>query len=82
MLDETRWSGVFGVADYESEKKDFEFQNGGSNITDHNAKSYLFSMKLGTQEFLRALITNLNTKFENLKWRIKLIKLLDSDETR
>ena len=44
-------------------------------------------MKLGTQEFLGSLITNLNTKIQISKWRIqyggsKCEKLLDLDETQ
>ena len=48
VLDETRYSGVFGVTDYESEYKIMNFEMAGFNMADQNAKSYLLSMVLGS----------------------------------
>ena len=49
-------------------------------------KSYLFSMKLGTREFLKSLMTNLKTnsdvKTEGSNMADQDIKLLDLDEPR
>ena len=42
-----------------------EIQNGGSNIADYNAKSYLIGLKFGTREFLGSLIMNSNSTLIN-----------------
>ena len=69
-LDEILYSGVFEVADYESELKIQKF-----NMAGQNAKSYLIWIKFYTRRLLKSLITNPNSKFGNLKWRTKMQKV-------
>ena len=49
----------------------WKIQNGGSNMADENAKSYLIGMIFGTSEFLGSLITNPSSTFRNSEWRIQ-----------
>ena len=51
-------------------------------MTDENSKNYLTWIKLGTRQFFLTLITNLNVKFRNSKYRTKMKNELNSDLIR
>ena len=40
-------------------------------MADQNAKCSFIQIELGTRGFLESLMTNLESKFRNSKWRIK-----------
>ena len=77
--------GIFRIAEY-----DFGFQILKLKMTvrrwrTRNLKIQLIRMKIGSSGFLRSLITNRYSKFQNSKWRIQYggpirKNLLDWDE--
>ena len=48
----------------------FEIQNGGFSITDDSIKNYLDLFKTLYMGGFESLMTNLNSEFQNSKWRI------------
>ena len=63
----TRYVGVFGLADYESEQLKIQKYK----MADHNGNNLSMRIKPVSREFLRSLIMNLESKFRNSKRRFK-----------
>ena len=49
--------------------QNLEIQHCGSNVVDRNAKSDLLWIKLGTPEFPTSLVKNVDSTFDNFKYR-------------
>lgn len=56
---ESWYTGLFGVANYESAPQKKKIQDSGYNMMEQNAQSNLTKMKLHVQEFLESLHSNL-----------------------
>ena len=64
------YSGVFGIADYESELNIYKFIM-WDPIWWIKMRSYFIGLKFSTRRFLRSLIKNPSSKFGNSKWLLQ-----------